>query len=83
MDISVGGSADGAAVDSALVGVTGDAVGVSGIAVSVEERVGVTAVGAGADGVVVDTGVQAAMRIVVRISTIIRLYSLIRLLPGW
>lgn len=73
MDISFGGSADGAEFDGAFVRVTGGAVGDSGIAVSVEERVGVTAVSAGVVDVVVDSGVQAVMRIVMKISTIIRL----------
>jgi hypothetical protein len=78
VDISVGDLAVGA-----LVGVTGGAVGVGGIAVNVEARVGVTAAGAVDVVVVVDSGVQAAMRIVMKISTIIRLYSLIILPPGW
>jgi hypothetical protein len=83
VDISVGVPSLDTVVGDVLVGVTGCAVGVGDIAVSVEERVGVTAVSAGAVDVVVDSGVQAAMRIIVRISTIIRLYSLIILPPGW
>ena len=81
MNSSVGGSAVGAVVGGALVGEIGVAVGVGGIAVNVEERVGVTA--ADTVDVVVDAGAQAAVRIAMKISTIIRLHSLIILPPGW
>ena len=70
-DISVGGTAVGAVVGGALVGVTGGAVGVGGTAVGDEMSASITEVGSG--GVDVEACEQAVMRTAARMSTMIRL----------
>jgi hypothetical protein len=68
-----GGKTVGAIVVDALVSTAVGAMYVSGTVVGVEVRARITMVGIGAADMVVDSGVQDAIKIVARISRMIRL----------